>query len=280
MTSGNRPDEKILEIAQTGIGAFRSMIDGVTSIIRAGDHTLRDLDSALTGGPAPESYTPEQSFMEIAALLQATMVEAQTRGSVTEPAITQRAREILAKVNKTEPSWRPAPAMIKSVNDIIRMALRDLRGSANLINLAAGQGTIDDLDQLTKWADDLSLRITQTREVVAQPKPLPVPEPAAPQVSQPVFTPAVTAPVEEKPKRKRNTAPKKKPNPEDVAFAKAVAEEMGDTKVKDWADQFANGKISEKQWISRLTNHAAASRETLDDVFARATQRMAKAGNG
>ncbi|KKK47285.1 hypothetical protein LCGC14_3156770, partial [marine sediment metagenome] len=78
------------------------------------------------------------------------------------------AREILGKVTKAEPAWRPAPAMMRTVNDIIRMSLRDLRGSQNLFRLAQGNGTLDDLDSLTKWADEISDRVGKTQKVIAQ----------------------------------------------------------------------------------------------------------------
>ena len=280
MVSEDGPDKVLADFVRTGIETFKSVVEGVTSVIRTGDHTIRDLDSALTGGPSPESSNPEQSFLEVVALMQSTMEEARSKGTATAPAIIQRSREILGKVTKAEPAWRPGPAMIRTVNDVIRMALRDLRSSQNLLRLAQGTGTLDDLDSLTKWADEISNRVGQTREVIAQPKPSVTPVEAVSGPQEAVLVPVPVSSTKTKTKKKRNTTPKKKANPEDIAFAQAVAEEMGDTKVKEWAEQFANGKISEKQWISRLTNHASATRESLDDVFARATDRMAKEGHG
>jgi len=280
MVMEDGPDKVLADVVRTGIETFKSMIEGVTSVIREGDHTLKDLDSALTGGPSPESGNPEKSFLEVVALMQAAMEEAKQKGSANNPAVVQRAREILGKVTKAEPAWRPAPAMMRTVNDIIRMALRDLRASQNLLQLAQGSGTLDDLDSLTKWADEVTDRVGKTQQVIAQPKPLKTPVEAVSEPQEPVLVPVPAAKKEAKAKKKRSTTPKKKPNPEDIAFAQAVAEEMGDTKVKGWAQDFAEGKVSEKQWISRLTTHAAAGRESLDDVFARATERMAKEAHG
>ena len=219
----------------------------------------------------------EQSYLEILALVQAATQEAKEHGSATAPVVVQRAREILGRVTRAEPAWRPGPSMIRTLNDVFRIALRDLRASQSLLKLAGGQGGLDDLESLTKWADEFSERIDKTQKVMAQPKrPREQPAPAttsAEATTQEAETPPPLplAPTKPKAKRKkRDTTPKTKGNPEDIAFALAVAEEMGDTKVKDWAQQFADGKISEKQWISRLTNHAAAGRDTLDDVFARA----------
>ena len=280
MVSDNRPDKVLADVVRTGIETFKSVIEGVTSVIRAGDGTIRDLDSALTGAPAPESSNPEQSFIEVVALMQAAMEEAKAKGTANNPGVVQRSKEILGKVTRAEPAWRPGPAMIRTVNDVIRTSLRDLRGSQYLLRLVQGSGTLDDLDNLTKWADEISERVGMTREVIAQPKPSLMPVAPATEPQEAVLVPVPVPKTKATTKKKRNTTPKKKANPEDIAFAKAVAEEMGDTKVKEWADQFESGKISEKQWISRLTNHASSSRDSLDDVFARATERMAKEGHG
>ncbi|GAI38933.1 unnamed protein product, partial [marine sediment metagenome] len=133
------PDKLLSDIVRTGMETIKSAVEGITSVIRSGDSTIKELDSALTGAPAPEAVGPEQSFLEVIALMQATMEEARSKGTATDPAIVQRAREILGKVTKAEPSWRPAPAMIRTVNDMIRMALRDLRGSQYLLHLAPGE---------------------------------------------------------------------------------------------------------------------------------------------
>jgi len=75
--------------------------------------------------------------------------------------------------------------------------------------------------------------------------------------------------------RKPTTKAARVTYPPDVSFALAVAEEYGDPKVKGWAQELADGKISEKQWVSRLTSHAAATRKNLDDVMTRVEQRIA-----
>jgi len=276
MVFEDRPDKLLADIVRTGAETFKSVVDGITTVIRSGDSTIRDLDSALTGGPAPESGNPEQSFLEVVALVQAAMEEARQKGTANNPGVVQRAREILSKVTKAEPAWRPGPAMIRTINDIIRMALRDLRGSEHLLQLAQGTGTLQDLESITTWADELTDRVNKTQKVIAQPKPSKLPVEPVSGAQEPVLVPVPVEKPPAKSKKKRDTTPKTKANPEDIAFAQAVAEEMGDNKVKGWAQDFADGKISEKQWISRLTNHAAAGRETLDDIFARATQRMAK----
>ena len=176
--------------------------------------------------------------------------------------------------------------MVRGVNDIIRMALRDLRGSDYLLRLAQGTGTLEDLESLTKWADELYDRANKTQKVVAQPKPTIVSGAPVSEPQEPVLVPVAVSKSKAKAKKKRDTTPEKRdttpkqpPHPTDVAFAIAVAEELGDNKVKDWANQYANGKISEKQWISRLTSHAASKRDSLDTIFARAAERLEKQAN-
>lgn len=280
MTTNDRPDQVFADIVRQGLETLKTTIEGVTTVIRSGDTSLRDLDNALTGRPVADVGNPDEAFLQVVALMQAAMQEAHEHGSATSPEVVQKAREMLSRITKEEPAWRPGPTVVKTINDAIRVALRDLRASKNLLSLARGQGSLDDLESLTQWADDFSKRMNLTQQMIAQPKPQPVAEtPSQPVISD--FTPVRTEPESPPPKKKkRNTTPKNKPNPDDVTFAKAVAAEFGDTKVIEWAQQFENGKISEKQWISRLTNHAAATRDSLDDVFARAHDRMAQEAGG
>jgi len=277
MVSDKRPDEVLTDLARIGIDTFKRFTEGVTEVLRTGDVAIKDLDSALTGGPTPVTELAEQSYLEIVALIQAATQETKEHGSATAPAVVQRAREILGRVTRAEPAWRPGPSMIKTLNDAFRIALRDLRASQSLLKLAGGQGGLDDLESLTKWADEFSDRIDKTQKVLAQPKrPREQPAPTTTEAAAPQPETPPPLPMPAPKRKKRDTTPKNKGNPEDIAFAQAIAEEMGDTKVKGWANDFADGKISEKQWISRLTSHSAGTRDTLDDVFARAQERMAR----
>ena len=280
MVSGKRPAEQVAGVVRRGIETLQTLLGGVTDVIRAGDSTVKELDGALTGRPSAGPSTPEQSFLEVVALMQAAAEEARETGSATSASVVQRAREVLGRATRDEPSWRPGPSLVRTANDVFRTALRDLRASQNLLKLAQGHGSLDDLEHLSSWAEEVTERLTSVQAMVKEPKPVIATAEAVPAAEvNPV--PAAPAPVPAaKPRRKRSTAPKGTAATADIAFAQAVAEEIGDTKVKGWAQQLADGKISEKQWISRLTLSEAAKRESLDDVFERAQARMAKDAGG
>ncbi|MBA7646966.1 hypothetical protein ES703_54734 [subsurface metagenome] len=53
MVFEDRPDKVLVDIVRTGLETFKSAVEGITAVIRSGDSTIKDLDSALTGGPAP-----------------------------------------------------------------------------------------------------------------------------------------------------------------------------------------------------------------------------------
>ena len=196
-----RPEEVVSGMVRRGISTFQTLIGGVTDALRAGDSTIKELDSALTGQASSAPTTAEQSFLEIIALMQAAFVEAREAGSASAPAVVQRAREALGRVSREEPAWRPAPSAVRTVNDVFRTALRDLRASQDLVKLAQGNGTLDDLEKLSQWADDLTDRLAKTQKIVAQPKPSkeqPVPAASAPDpvISQEI--PADSASLEKK----------------------------------------------------------------------------------
>ncbi len=63
-----------------------------------------------------------------------------------------------------------------------------------------------------------------------------------------------------------------------MAFARAVADVLGDPQVQEWSRQFAKREISEKDWTDNLVNHAEAQgRDDLDDVYAAAVERVQEA---
>lgn len=267
MVFDKRPEEIFSEVISRGLETLKTTIDGVTQALRTGDEAIRDLDDALTGSRPKFGETPQETFVNILDMLHGTLEDAKEKGSAAAEPVVQHAREILTRINAAEPGWRPAPVGVHSSADVFRMALRDLRGSNAIIRLAQGRGSLDDLQGLSAWADDVKDRIDQLKA------------PAAPQAAtEPSQEKAPKAPAK---KSKKDTTPKVAPDQAAVRYAQAIAEEytlqgrmVGDDKVKGWAKEFADGKISEEQWISRLTTHAAAGKDNIDDILERATQRI------
>jgi hypothetical protein len=283
MVFDHSPDEIFREVVQRGLDTFKSAIEGakgaigdISAVIRTGDETLRDLDDALTGGRPKFGEPPQETFTNILEMLHGTLADAREKQSAAAASVVQKSREILNRINLVEPAWRPGPMSMTTMNDVFRGAMRDLRASNSLIRLAQGQGTLDDLKGLSDWADDLKGRLNQVTdktEAVIAPA---ASESTSAESEKPNATRRAAPSKPRAKKAKKDTTPKSKADPQAVTFALAVAEEYGDNKVKEWAQEFADGKISEAQWQSRLTNHAAAVRDNLDDVFERALARVAK----
>jgi hypothetical protein len=276
MVFDRSPDEMFRDATQNAVDVLKTAIEGaksaigeVSDIIKTGDNTLRDLDDALTGGRPRFGEMPQETFMNVLEMLHGTLEDAREKQSATSTTVVQKARSILNRINDVEPPWRQPPMGMNTVSDVFRAALRDLRGSQSLIKLAQGQGSLDDLKGLSEWADDLKGRLSKV-EGAAESMVSPA------QGEAPKAKPAAEKTKPKAKRAKKDTTPKKKGDPKAVAFAQAVAEEYGDDKVKGWAQDFAEGKISESQWVSRLTSHAAASRNDIDDVVARAEARMAR----
>jgi len=279
MVFERRPDEIFADVVERGLTTFKATIEGVSQVIRTGDSTIRELDDALTGSRPKFGETPQESFLNVLDMLNGTLEDAREKQSASAPSVVQKAREILGRINASEPAWRPGPSSRTTPTDLFRAALRDLRASNSMIRMAQGSGTLDDLDGLSTWADDVKGRIEQMRPSLAAPQQTITPDKA---VGPPV-TSAAKAKVK---KVKKDTTPKPKTQPDEVElhkiavrFAQAVAEEYGDTKVKDWAKEFADGKISEAQFQSRLMTKAAAERDDIEDVLARANERIAREDN-
>jgi len=171
MVMDRRPDEMLNDMLRRGIDVFKGAIQGVTEVLRTGDDAIKEMDDAVRGKPMAPGETPEDTFINVLALMKGAMEEARETGSATAPAVVQRARETLSRVTSMEPSWRTGPSIGKTATDMFRLVLRDLRGSESLVKLATGRGEINDLEKLIDWADDVGNRLGKAQKVVAQPKP-------------------------------------------------------------------------------------------------------------
>lgn len=280
MVFDQRPDEAFLEITQRSLEIFKTTVQGISTVIRTGDEMLGQMDDALTGGRPKFGETPAETFEAVFNMLTATLEDAREKKSASDASVVQKSREILARVNAVEPPWRAGPVSMTTPSDVFRMALRDLRASNSLILLAQGSGEVEDLEQLGKWAGDLNDRINQVRESTGKKPAVTTGKRAAPARSTAPEAPKEPARPAPAKKPKKDTTPKTKPQEADVQYAQLVAEELADEKVTGWQEEFAQGKISEAQWISRLTSHCHAHGKDLDAVIARAETRMKQERNG
>lgn len=249
------PEETLGEVLQRGIDVFKNTIQGVSEMLRVGDSAIKDLDDAMRGKPIAPGETPEETFLNVIAMIRGAVEEARETGSAAAPAVVQRAREALNRVTTVEPSWRVGPSVVKTAGDMFRMALRDLRGSDALIKLATGRGELGDLDQLIDWADSVTGRLDQVQRVIAEPKRRAEKPPEKPpeRPQQPQGMPQKAA-AGAKPKGSRKT--KKKANPDDnkvrdVIFG-AFAEVTQDPELKAGADKVAQGQMPPDQYVDGL----------------------------
>lgn len=267
MVLDKRPDELFAEVLQRGLSTFKEVVEGVSTTIRTGDSALKEIDDALTGSKPRFGETPQETFTNVMTMLEGTLLEAKEKGSAGAPTVTQRARDVLARINAVEPPWRPGPSTIRTVSDMFRSALRDLRASNSLIRLAQGTGKLEDLDGLSKWAEDLNARLEQLK-APASPQEAPAPAGEAP------------APAKTK-KAKKDTALKTKPNSVNSSasvFARAMAEVMGDDQVAKWASQVEAGEITEDRFIDLWGSRVEKSKLDAEELLSKAKTRAIEKG--
>lgn len=270
----DKPFETIQDTVSKGLIVFKDLLRGVADTIKSGDDAVSELDRTIkSSGSLPVADTSETTLINVLQTMRSAMEEAKEAESAQSPEVVSRAKDILKKVLAAEPGWRPGPAAIRTANDMFRVALRDLRSSQSLLKLAGGKGELEDLDSLINWADKISVRLDSIHQVAAEPK-VPKPEVAPTQSAAPPKHRKKTVR-----KKKRETGKPAEQTPE-VIFAQAIAAEMNDGQVTGWAKEFADGKITEKVWIQRLTDHAAKSVDNLDDIFEKARIRLEKEAKG
>jgi hypothetical protein len=160
-----------------------------------------------------------------------------------------------------------------SPSDVLRTALKNLRGSMALVRLANGGGSVDDVEEVARFAEELAGQLQP-----GHPAAHPVTEPTE---ARPTAVPRSAArPAKARPKGAgRGRKKKEPPNPSAVAFARAMGEEMGDATVKRWAEDLAAAKITEDQFIDRWSKKAGQGKSAdPETLLARAKQRAIEAG--
>lgn len=246
----------ISDTLRQALGLFGQGVSAVAQVLRSGDAAVREVDSALTGGTPrppqePSHGTEEQVARQVAVLLRQGKDEAARSGDPTAPGVMARFREAMRLLFRL-----PLPAAEAGMSDLmpspveaVRTGLRDLRGSMALVRLANGTGSLADVEEVARFAEDLAGRLQQGAQVLSRPS---IEQPAARSAA------AAQAPSPAKQARGRGTRGKRQPgNPSAATFAKAMAEEMGDPEVKRWAGELARGRISEDQFIDRWGRKAA-----------------------
>lgn len=266
MVFERRPEEILNDAIANGLSSLKSAIAGVSTIIRDTNETIQDLDDALTGGASRIIENPQETFLNILDLLHEALEEARENKSAAAPVAVQKAREILNRINTVEPAWRSAPRGLRTLSDVFRAGLRDLRASNALLRVAQGNGKIEDLENLSKWADDLIRRLESfkpSRDVphIAEKHPKALESP--PEITE--ETPESTEKENKKTRKGEKIPAEAKAN-----FVRCVAEVVGEKKVAGWAEEYASGKISEAQWVSRLSAFCAPKNLDPDEVYDKA----------
>lgn len=272
------------DMVTQGLGLLGQGVNSIAQILHAGDSAVRQVDGALHGSPSPVPVPPtqaaseEQVAQQVASLIREGGQEASSSGNPQGPGVVSRFQEALRTLFQLplSGSLENLADMLPSPMDMLRSGLRDLRGSMALVRLANGMGTLADVQEVANYAEVVANRVQALQAPVVAPAAPPAPPrrpPAAPAAAP--TEPARRAPRKRTPRgTSQRSSRRKKPDEADAAFAQAVAEELGDDQVKGWAQEYSDGKMTEAQWIKKHTEHAAATRDSLDDVYQRAAVRV------
>ncbi len=243
-------EDPLGEFVRKGLAAVQQGIGTLTDVLRSGDLSVHEVDGALRGDREAESA--EGLAGKVSELVRQGTEEAEA--DIGAPTVAQRFRDAWQVLRGAQPILFEG-----SPTDAIRAGLRDLRGSMALFRLASGTGSLNDLGEVTHFADSM---VGRAERVV----------PAA--ESQVAAAPAKrTKPKTPKTPKKPSTKRRKKRS-KGVLFAKAVADELADPEMSGWQEKYAYGDIDEPEWVNRLTTWAAAKGyDDLDDIYARAVER-------
>ena len=289
---------RLEDVVRRGLGVFGQSVSTIADGLRSMDGALREMDGALTGGharpssaPGPNPASEEQVAQRVTSLVQQGREEASRAGDAQAPGVAARFQEALRMLFQLPLPGRPGGLadLMPSPMDALRTGLRDLRGSMAMVRLANGTGSLADVEEVAAFADELGGRAQRAVATVQSPPASDAPAATASGTGKSTRTrkrptergsgrtPRKAA-SSSSGKRPRRSSKATKLHAADAAFAAAVADELGDAQVKAWARNFADGKLSEAEWVAKLTDHAAQTRDTLDDVYERAAARLGASG--
>ena len=269
------------DAVRQGLGVFGQGVNTIAQVLRSGDAALREVDGALTGGTASaapgssRALGPEQQLAQrVVSLVNQGGEAAKRAGDPKTPTAIARFQETMRLLfQQSFPVEAGLSDLMPSPSDVLRMALKNLRGSMALVRLANGAGSVEDVEEVARFAEELAEQLqpsTSLANTTMEPTAT-RPEIVQPPAAKPTKTRAKGT--------GRGKKKKEPPNPSAVAFARAMGEEMGDATVKRWAEDLAAAKITEDQFIDRWSKKAgqgkSANPETL---LARAKQRAIEAG--
>ncbi len=284
------------DLIKKGLDIFGRGVESVSAVLRSGDTAFKQVDGALQGNPNPAApaapqvaASEEQLANQVTALIREGGRETGATGNPQSSGPVSRFQEALRSLFQLPltGAWQGLGDMLPAPADMLSSGLRDLRGSMALVRLANGTGTLGDVQEVANYADVVVNRVQSLHMPVAAPPPPPVaatPPPAPPASAAPAASPSAArtrrkrspkaSKTETSQPARTSRSRRKKPDPGEAAFAMAVAEELGDAQVKTWAQEYSDGKMTEAQWMQRHTEHAAATMDSLDEVYGKAAARV------
>lgn len=152
------------DLVRDGLGLMGQGVNSVARVLQSADGAVRQVDSALTGrrGPAPASEG------DVADRVVALVRQGRQEASETHPqapGVVATFREALQNMN-----LMPVDSdVLPSPGDAVRTGLRDLRGSIALVRLVGGRGSLDDVEEVASFADNVIERVQ--RSPAARPNP-------------------------------------------------------------------------------------------------------------
>jgi hypothetical protein len=263
------------DLLQKGLGIFNQGITGIASVLQAGDTAVKSLDGSLTGrrmsNPSSIETVPDGVVAnQVVNLVRQARAAASQTQDPQAPGVVRGFQQAMGLLLQQDmPVTGELADLMPSPTEVVRMGLRDLRGSMALARLAQGVGTMEDVTQVALFTEDLVGRVQQTlaRAPGAQPDSSPKPR-------QTKANPKT--PRKRRPRKKKETGLTQQPPPEgDIALAQAVAEEMRDDLVTGWFKEFEQGQIPEEEWVGRIGQYAhKRGLEGLDEIMKGANARL------